>query len=71
MSLFRSEEHVMRWLHANDKQRGEVLPLEQVWRLAQAWYRDPRDPAWRARTADESQEVLSSVGLTSDFWKFG
>ena len=69
MTLFRSEEHVQRWLDRTGNSRGAIVPLEQVWRLAKAWYSDPRDPDWRPRTRDESQAVLASVGLTSDFWQ--
>jgi hypothetical protein len=69
MSLFRSEEHVDRWLAREKRPRGAVVSLEQVWRLAKSWYSDPRDPTWRPRTRDESQAVLSSVGLTSEFWQ--
>jgi hypothetical protein len=46
-----------------------IVPLDQVWRLAAAWYTDPRSPKWRPRTAAESQAVLESVGLTGDFWR--
>ena len=52
-------------MHENE---GLVVPLAQVWRLAKAWYLDPRNPAWRPRTRDETQAVLTSVGLTGDFW---
>jgi hypothetical protein len=69
MSLFRSEEHVERWLHATGHPRGAVVPLAQVWALSKAWYTDPRDPAWRPRTRDESQAVINSVGLTGEFWE--
>ena len=69
MSLFRSEEHVERWLHSRELERGRVVPLEQVSRLAKAWYVDPRQPGWRPRTRDESQAVLGSVGLTGEFWE--
>jgi hypothetical protein len=69
MSLFRSEEHMDRWLAREKKTRGAVVSLEQVWRLAKAWYTDPRDLSWRPRTRAESQAVLSSVGLTSEFWQ--
>ena len=68
MSLFRSEEHLIDWLHATGNKRGEVLSLAQTFALAKAWYLDPRDPGWRPRTRDESQAVLASVGLTSEFW---
>ena len=69
MSLFRSEEHLARWLGARDAARGAVLTLDQVWRLSRAWYSDPRVPGWRSRTRDESQHVLASVGLTDAFWE--
>ena len=69
MSLFRSEEHVDRWLKKTANQCGAVLSLEQVWRLSKAWYQDPRKPTWRLRTRDESQGVLRSVGLTDPFWE--
>lgn len=68
MSLFRSEEHVNRWLTETRNQRGAVVPLAQVWELAKLWYVDPRDPTWRPRTRDESQRVLALAGLTGDFW---
>ena len=69
MSLFRSEEHVDRWLKETHDSKGAIVPLAQVWTLAKAWYLDPRDPAWRPRTRDESQRVIGSVGLTGDFWE--
>ena len=69
MSLFRSEEHVDRWLAQTGNARGAVVPLSVVLHLSRAWYTDPRDPAWRPRTRDESQAVLASVGLTDDFWQ--
>ncbi|HEY0670650.1 MAG TPA: hypothetical protein VGD27_00220 [Longimicrobiales bacterium] len=69
MSLFRSEEHLVNWLARTGYTRGAVLTVEQTWRLAQAWYVDPRDPAWRPRTIDESQAVLASVGLRGDIWQ--
>ena len=69
MSLFRSEEHVRRWTTRLGFDVGAMLDLRQVWRLANAWYADPRAGDWRPRTRDESQTVLASVGLTGDFWE--
>ena len=69
MSLFRSEEHVRRWLEHSGNPRGAVVPLEQVWRLAKAWYVDPRDPGWHPRTRDESQAAIAAAGLTGPFWE--
>ena len=70
MSLFRSEEHVDRWLTKTGRTKGAVVPLGQVWRLARAWYSDPRKVDWQPRTRNENQGVLTSVGLTDAFWEF-
>jgi len=60
---------VSRWLAAEGRERGEVIGLEDVWRLSKAWYPDPRAAEWRPRTRDESQAVIRRVGLTGDFWE--
>ena len=60
MRLFRSEEQL--------PESGAAMPVEQLWRLARAWYGDRLASDWRPRTRDESQAVLESVGLTGDFW---
>ena len=69
MSIFRSEEHVLRWTRAHGHEIGALVPLAKVWRLAKAWYADPRGGDWRPRTRDESQAVIASVGLTGPFWE--
>jgi hypothetical protein len=66
MNLFRSEEHVQRWL--DGREPGATIPVETLWRLAHAWYRDRLAPEWRPRTADENREILRSLGLTGPFW---
>ena len=69
MLLFRSEEHLDRWLDERDIERGATMTVEQQWRLAQNWYGGRLDPDWKRRTPDESQQILESVGLTGPFWK--
>jgi hypothetical protein len=64
MSLFRSEEHVRRWLRANHATRGEVLPLEQVWRLANAWYSDPRARWHGAHALSKKRNAFSHLSVS-------
>ena len=68
MLFFRSEEHLDRWLDRRGDERGAVLSLMETWLLCKAWYPDRRLPEWVPRTSQQSQAVLRSVGLTSDFW---
>jgi len=69
MLLFRSEEHVQRWLDPRGYERGALLSLDQIWGLADAWYRDKRSPEWRRRTPEEAEAVFASLGLTGEFWR--
>jgi hypothetical protein len=69
MLLFRSEEHVDRWCKTWNAPRGEVLTLDQCWRLAQAWYGDRMSPKWLPRSTAELQALLASVGLAGEFWR--
>ena len=70
MSLFSSEDHLNRWLTSRKLVKGAVVGLEQVWRLALAWFHDPRDPSWRLRTREEQQAIVEGVGLRGAFWRF-
>ena len=65
MLLFRSEEHVEQ----SGKAKGALMTPEQMWRLADTWYRDRDDPAWRRRSAEEAEDVFAQIGLTGEFWK--
>ena len=68
MLLFRSEEHVDRWCEAHELPRGALLDPELAWRLAMAWYADRLTPDWRRPTPEESEALLSKLGLTGSFW---
>jgi len=69
MSLFRSEDHVERWLSRNRFERGKSMPIDAVLRLARDWYADPRSESWRPRSRDESQRVLTEAGFVGEFWQ--
>lgn len=71
MLLFRSEEHLERWLTAGDESsrpRGERLSVAQQWTLATAWFEGRDRPEWRKRTPEEAEAVFAKAGLTGDFW---
>ena len=47
---------------------GATVPIDQLARLARAWYGDRLDPDWRPRSVDESQRILADCGLSGEFW---
>lgn len=69
MNLFRSEEHVSRWLGV--RAPGATIPVTKLLDLAVAWWGNRLSPDWRPRTRDENQAILDGLGLTGDFWRLG
>ena len=68
MVFLRSEEHLARWLGANGFEPGATVSAPKMNELARAWWWSRLDPGWQPRTAEQSQALLDSVGLTGDFW---
>jgi hypothetical protein len=69
MNLFRSEEHVRRWLDQHGCEAGATLTAVALCDLAHAWWSDRLAPAWRPHTRDENQAILDRLGLTDGFWQ--
>jgi hypothetical protein len=67
MNLFRSEEHVDRWL--SGKEPGATITVTTLSELAHAWWHDRLDPDWRPHTREQNQTILDGLGLTGDFWR--
>jgi len=67
MNLFRSEEHVERWL--SGRAAGATMPVTQLCELAHLWWADRLDPDWRPHTRDQNQAILDGVGLDGAFWR--
>ncbi|HZG36502.1 MAG TPA: hypothetical protein VEY87_11715 [Gaiellaceae bacterium] len=67
MNLFRSEEHVERWL--GGRPPGATLGVTTLAELAQAWWADRLSPAWRPHTRAQNQAILDGLGLTGPFWR--
>jgi hypothetical protein len=67
MNLFRSEEHIARWV--GERQPGATIGVTQLARLGHTWYGGRLDPDWAPRTHDESQAILTGLGLTGPFWQ--
>jgi hypothetical protein len=67
MNLFRSEEHVRRWL--GDRATGATLPVTTLNALAHAWWDDRLAPTWTPHSLDQNQAILDDLGLVGDFWR--
>ena len=67
MNLFRSEEHVARWI--GDRRPGATLSVTKLSELASAWWEDRLSPEWKPHTRQQNEAILRSLGLVGEFWK--
>ena len=67
MNIFRSEDHITRWLAG--RVPGATISIIELSALAHAWWFDRVDPAWRPHARAQNQNILDRLGLTGDFWR--
>jgi hypothetical protein len=67
MNLFRSEEHIARWL--GPRPPGATISAQALCELAHAWWDTRLDPDWRPRSRKENQTILHNLGLVGPFWE--
>jgi hypothetical protein len=67
MNLFRSEEHLQRWL--GGRTPGVTMSAAQLSELAQAWWEDRFSPDWVPHTREQNQAILDRLGLAGPFWQ--
>ena len=67
MNLFRSEEHIARWL--GRREPGATIPVAKLAELAFAWWDDRIAPEWEPHTREENMAILERLGLVGEFWE--
>ena len=67
MNLFRSEEHIARWL--GGRKLGATMSVTKLSELARAWWDDRLSPDWVPHTREQNQAILDELGLIGPFWQ--
>ena len=66
---FCSAAHAIDHAARQGRALGQLVPIQQLWRLAGPWYGDRLLPDCAPRPRAASQAILASVGLTGGFWQ--
>jgi len=69
MNLFRSEEHIRRWL--GKRAPGATIGVAKLSELAHGWWSDRLAGDWHPRTREHNQAILDELELTGEFWRLG
>ncbi|SHG82171.1 organomercurial lyase [Streptoalloteichus hindustanus] len=66
--IFCAETCVTNWLERTRSDRGCVMDLPQLWRLARGWYAGRLDRGYQRREPSAAAEYFHEVGLRGPFW---
>jgi hypothetical protein len=66
--IFCSEACVHDWLARTGNERGYVMDLATLWRLARSWYAGRMERGYQRREPIEAESYFASVGLAGPFW---
>jgi hypothetical protein len=66
--LFCRTGCVDRWLTEAGNERGYVMDLATLWRLARHWYDGRLERGYVRREPDEAADYFREVGLSGPFW---
>jgi hypothetical protein len=66
--IFCSQECVDQWLVRSGHERGAVLTLDQLWRLARHWYDGRLERGYQRRDPPSAAAYFEELGLSGPFW---
>lgn len=69
MLLFRDESQVDAWCAQRGAPKGDVRPIEQVWRFAAEWYARHADADWSKLSTHEATCLFEKHALTGPIWE--
>jgi len=68
MLFFLSEEAVRAWCAERGAPLRPLVTMDQIWKLATAWYSTRLEPDARRPGADEIPGIFARIGLDDEFW---
>jgi len=69
MLVFESEGDLEGWCERHGMARGDVRPIQLVYKLGEAWYGKHADEYWRKWTIGEAREIFARFKLTGPIWE--
>lgn len=66
--IFCSDSCVSGWLERSGHERGYVMDLPTLWRLASGWYAGRLERGYVRREPSAAADYLRGVGLSGPFW---
>lgn len=69
MQIFTSEQAIDEWCQQHRIPKGDIQPIENIWKFAQVWYGNHLREDWQKWSAEEAQSIFNQFNLTSSIWQ--
>ena len=69
MLVFENEAQIDEWTTRHHIPKGDIQPLENMWKFSKKWYGNHLDPKWTKWTMDEAKQLFKEFGLKNNIWK--
>jgi hypothetical protein len=68
MLLFEHDEQVEAWSKKHNIPKGDLQPIEKIWRFSKKWYGNHLNPNWTKWTVEEAKAMFKEFDLTDKIW---
>ena len=69
MMIFKNENQINSWTKRHSIAKGDVQPIDNIWKLSKKWYGNHLSPNWKKWTMKEAKEIFSEFNLTHQIWE--
>lgn len=71
MLVFENEEQINNWSKRHNIAKGDIQPIEKIWRFSQKWYGNHLNPQWTKWTIDDAKKIFNEFELGGKIWSLG
>ncbi|KAL6866050.1 hypothetical protein ACO1O0_002150 [Amphichorda felina] len=68
IQICTSREEANGWHQKHGFPHGDVITLDQLWKLSKVWYHDKASLEYKRKTESEKEELYKDIGLVSSYW---
>jgi len=71
MLVFENEEQINNWTKKHNIPKGDIQPIEKIWRFSKKWYGNHLNPQWTKWTIDDAKQIFKEFELEGKIWNLG
>jgi hypothetical protein len=66
--VFKDENQVDSWTKRHNIPKGDIRPIDKIWKFSKKWYGNHLNPDWKKWTMKEAKEMFLEFKLTHEVW---